>query len=64
MILRKGDPVEREDGRFYVPIFHSEETRMSPIVCRVASDAFETLQQAVDFAEDLVNFYNEVKNHG
>ncbi len=60
-----GDPVEREDGRFYIPISHMAPTELSPIVCRVASDAFPSLGMAQFFAANLVSIYNNAgRNDG
>jgi len=61
--LEVGEPVEREDGRFYIPISHMAPTELSPIVCRVASDAFPSVALAQFFAHNLVNIYNNAGRH-
>ena len=57
--LSVGEPVARDDGRFYVPVTvpcHREG--LSPVVLRVASDAFDTLEAARYFAGVLVTRWN------
>ena len=47
MKLRVGEPIPRDDGRFYIPLFKPEhEEGLSDIVLRVASDAFPDLEGA------------------
>lgn len=58
--LKVGDRVDRDDGRFYIPVksLYGE----GPIVLRVASDAFENSEEdAVFFAEALVNRWNHIE---
>ena len=54
-----GEPVARDDGRFYVPL-HIDRARpgLSNILLRVASDAFETLEKGQAFANDLSKAWN------
>jgi hypothetical protein len=58
--LTVGNPVTREDGRFYVPVARVDALDGVPsqIVFRVASDAFLTLDDAVSFATKLVDEHN------
>lgn len=61
MKLKVGDPVERLDGRFYVPIIRTEpQMGLSDTVCRVASDAFGTLKEAVTFASMFILSYTRL----
>lgn len=66
MRLIVGDEVMREDGRFYIPILdvdaHDAPGGISPIVTRVASDAFRDEAQAIAFAQELVGRWNYVDN--
>lgn len=61
--LAVGPKVERDDGRFYIPInrtaFRLGDER-SMTVCRVASDAFDDEDKALAFADALVDAYNLV----
>lgn len=54
-----GEPVARDDGRFYVPL-HIERERpgLSNILLRVASDAFDTVEEAQAFASSLAVAWN------
>lgn len=53
------EPVARDDGRFYVPVTISPaEEGVSPIVLRVASDAFTDLNKAKQFANEVVARWN------
>jgi hypothetical protein len=54
-----GEPVARDDGRFYVPL-HIERERpgLSNIILRVASDAFETVEEAQAFGQSLAVAWN------
>lgn len=56
-LLLVGDRVDRDDGRFYIPIYRDEF-----IVCRVASDAFDNdEEEAVIFADVLVDRWNHIE---
>jgi hypothetical protein len=58
--LEVGDPVARDDGRFYVPVNRvSNPKKLSPTVLRIASDAFPDPQMAIDFADEIVEAFNE-----
>lgn len=55
--LSVGTRVDREDGRFYVPII---QTSTGKILARVASDAFdEDEERATKFALGLTTAFNE-----
>lgn len=60
--LRVGKPVQRDDGRYYVPVIRSYDfdtpEGCSEIVLRIASDAFEHLGDAIEFAEQVVVRWN------
>jgi hypothetical protein len=57
--LQVGEPVSRDDGRFYVPVtILCDRLGLSPIVFRVASDAFPSVEDAQKFAQELVNRWN------
>lgn len=59
--LEVGEPVARDDGRFYVPISRTvvpESDPRSRIVARVASDAFYTLDEARALADALTKAFN------
>jgi hypothetical protein len=58
--LTVGHAVAREDGRHYVPvtITRSAKSDLSPIVLRVASDAFDTLDDAIEFANEVERRWN------
>ena len=58
--LDVGNPVAREDGRYYVPVTIIRESRstLSNVVLHVSSDAFENLEDTKEFAEQLVTLYN------
>ena len=55
-----GEPVARDDGRFYVPVSRAEplEGVPSQIVFRVASDAFPTLEDACAYAKMVASAIN------
>lgn len=58
-ILLVGEPVERDDGRFYVPVTLSPAHEdLSPIVLRIASDAFPDLALAKEFAAEVAARWN------
>lgn len=57
--LKVNPPVPRDDGRHYVPVtIEIERPGLSPIVLRVASDAFPTVDEADDFARELCRRWN------
>lgn len=59
--LEAGEPVARDDGRFYVPLIRwPGEAGLSDIVARVASDAFRELKHAQTFANVLAFAYNSL----
>lgn len=62
--LQVGAKVARDDGRFYVPVlrcaFRYADAR-SLTVLRVASDAFDTVEQAEEFAEGVVQAWNSAR---
>ncbi|USN14729.1 hypothetical protein DOMOVOI_02550 [Brevundimonas phage vB_BpoS-Domovoi] len=62
--LAVGDKVARDDGRFYVPVSRTairlNDTR-SMTVLRVASDAFDTVAQAEEFAHGVVDAWNAAR---
>lgn len=46
-----GEPVARDDGRFYVPVNRLHpRPGLSDTVLRIASDAFATVEEAQTFA--------------
>jgi len=58
--------VEREDGRFYIPLARSAirvQDARSMIVARVASDAFDSVDEADRFALDLASAWNQLYRH-
>ena len=58
-VLKINPPVPRDDGRFYVPVtMEIDRPGLSPIVLRVASDAFATVRDAEDFAQELCHRWN------
>jgi hypothetical protein len=58
--LHVGSPVAREDGRYYVPVLRNEPSgELSKIVLRIASDAFVEVEDAIDFADELIRVWNE-----
>jgi hypothetical protein len=65
-VLQVGRRVERDDGRFYIPIsrsaFRLNDAR-STVVTRVASDAFDTVDEAERFALDLATAWNHLYRH-
>lgn len=59
-----GRRVEREDGRFYIPINRSAlDDRRSQTVARVASDAFDSVDEAERFALALAEAWNHTYRH-
>lgn len=59
--LEVGEPVPREDGRFYIPLHRwPSEPNLSDTVLRVASDAFRTLEGAAAFGLVLATVYNRL----
>lgn len=59
--MEAGEPVAREDGRFYVPLNRwPEEAKVSNVVARVASDAFPDLDSAKVFANVLAFAWNRL----
>lgn len=62
--LALGAKVARDDGRFYVPV-HRTMIRLndarSTTVLRVASDAFDTVEQAEAFADGVVCAWNAAR---
>ena len=62
--LQVGAKVARDDGRFYVPVhrtaFRYADDR-SLTVLRVASDAFDTVEQAEEFAQAVVAAWNAAR---
>ena len=58
-----GTPVQREDGRAYVPISiaRSAGGSLSNVVLRVASDAFDTLDEAIAMADEIATRWNRVE---
>lgn len=62
--LVAGDKVARDDGRFYVPVNRADYRLSDPrsaTVLRVASDAFDTVEQAEDFAQAVVDAWNAAR---
>jgi len=59
-LLACGEPVQRDDGRFYVPLQAVERfgSNLSPTVMRVASDAFATKEDAVMVAKEITALWN------
>ena len=54
--LYVGERVDREDGRFYIPV-HDVSDKV--IVLRITSDAFDGHEpSAILFAQELVNRFN------
>jgi hypothetical protein len=59
--MHVGEPVAREDGRFYVPVSRwPEEEKLSNVVLRVASDAFPDVQSAEVFARIVAHAWNRL----
>lgn len=57
--LIAGEPVERDDGRFYVPVLRRDaRPGLSDTVLRVASDAFSALINATAFAQVVADAFN------
>jgi hypothetical protein len=55
-----GDRVDREDGRFYIPVSMAKRASVaSNIVLRVASDAFTDEFAPVLFADEVARRWNE-----
>lgn len=64
MILERGATVPRDDGRFYVPVDRTMirvNDDRSQTVLRVASDAFDVLSDAEEFAQDIVDTWNAAR---
>ena len=58
--LLVGEPVARDDGRFYIPLYiERDHPGLSNILLRVASDAFETLDETKKFADHLARVWND-----
>jgi len=59
MKLVVGALTPRDDGRFYIPLVVMEPRDTSPILARVASDAFGgDAEAATAFAQQLADCYN------
>lgn len=61
--LVTGTKVARDDGRFYVPVNRAEpvDAALSLTVLRVASDAFDTVEAAEEFADGVVEAWNAAR---
>ncbi|UTC28867.1 hypothetical protein MARCHEWKA_03550 [Brevundimonas phage vB_BpoS-Marchewka] len=62
--LAVGAKVARDDGRFYVPVSRTAirlNDARSMTVLRVASDAFDTVAQAEEFAQGVVDAWNAAR---
>ena len=62
--LQVGAKVARDDGRFYVPVMrcafrYADERSLT--VLRIASDAFDTVEQAEEFAQAVVDAWNAAR---
>lgn len=65
-VIQVGAKVERDDGRFYVPLMRSAfrvQDARSLTVARVASDAFDNVGEAERFALDLATAWNHTYRH-
>lgn len=62
--LLVGARVERDDGRFYIPLNRAASADGgSPTVARVASDAFDSVDEAERFALALAEAWNHTYRH-
>ncbi|USN15316.1 hypothetical protein KIKIMORA_01700 [Brevundimonas phage vB_BpoS-Kikimora] len=64
--LQVGPRVARDDGRFYIPINRSAfrlNDERSLTMARVASDAFDTVDEAERFAIDFAMAWNHTYRH-
>lgn len=58
MKLQVGEPILRDDARFYIPLFKPEhEEGTSDTVARIAADAFPDIESAKRFANMLALSY-------
>lgn len=65
-VLQVGQKVARDDGRFYVPLMRSAfrlNDARSLTLARVASDAFDTVDETERFALDLATAWNHLYRH-
>jgi len=64
--LTAAEPVQRDDGRYYIPICTTHPRQgKSEVVMRVASDAFHTMREAEQFADEIVGIVNaHLANYG